>query len=500
VLNPNDLFGSAANLLPLIATLGTDDFRYLLSHPDELPIPEYLGFDRDFTEQYFDALVVRWLSLETGNPTKEILAVSDGPGERGDGPRNLIHALVRVRPEAILEATDPNDLGGLFLSALESLAGHDTQAARRYAAPFLATAEPKIVDVAIAKGVAKSDPVSAVALARELNDAGVFKDALRAAEKIGPGVIRQVLEANDGKFSVTTELQNLALLHPELPWASFASSYESTGMTSGNAVEDARRLTAEERQARIARLDELPHSLKPEMTSIIASSWARTDPLAAVEWSLSRANPLRLADETNNAVARAFNEWLRSDPSAATQWAGTLPSSELRDGLQGQSAATLAWSGHLDDALKLFETITHPLPWTVESMAMTQARNDPASAAAWLNRFPDDVVTRSAVNRIMKEWFPQDATAAAEWVESQPAGTRRDEAVQVYAELAARKDPDAAGAWAAGITDAKLRHEAAELVFGQMTGENPVAAREWLRTTPGLDDRWRAALLRTPWR
>jgi hypothetical protein len=494
----NDPLGSAAELVSLIDSLTLDDFRWLESNPGEFPIPRDGEFDDTFKQQFYNALLERWAVVDPGGVFTKASSVEKYlKRERQLGPSALTDALVRVRPELILNAPDAN--ANQHFQALRELGARDVAAARKYRDRY-PPEERKSVDAAIARGLAKSDPLAAAATALELNDKEVFKDAVDGAARLGADVLRQVLESGRGDLTRDLNLQKLMLRFPHLPWDSLPIENKSRDGIGYDVIDDARRLAPGEREAVLARLSQLPPGARDDVATAITSGWVREDPRATLDWSLAHANSDNLASPANRPLTWAFWDWMSSDKQAALAWLAQVPPSALRDSLSCQAATALIRMGETEGAIQMFK----PVPGSagvglVENLASSQARRDPAAAASWLDSLPANVDTGKASESIVSQWFSKDPAATANWVESLPSGSRREYALQAYARSAARKDPMLAAEWAATVSDPFQRARAAEAVYNELAAKDPGGAREWLRQLPGLDEHWREAVLRNPW-
>jgi hypothetical protein len=119
---------------------------------------------------------------------------------------DLLRAVARIRPELALEKLESNNnLDSVARTALQTLGARDPKAARQFLDRFTDTKTRKAAEIAIAQGVAESDPLAAVALARQMNEDTIFQSALLSAERISPGMVRQVFVAADGRLDGAVE-------------------------------------------------------------------------------------------------------------------------------------------------------------------------------------------------------------------------------------------------------------------------------------------------------
>jgi hypothetical protein len=497
---------AAALSLAVIDSMTLADFQSLGAKPGGMPIPMVGSFDKEFCDGFMDALIERWFQVD---PTGAFASIEDlekklviSPGKRWAGSGAFSAALARSPRETLLDALPVNATwsrsDSSIPAAFTALAVRDPAAARRYLERITDPESRKSAEIAIAEGIAKRDPLAAVALSHSLNSSVVFDAALAEAERIGPGMLRQVLVANDRKFPIGLSLTELVLRHPDEDWNAFTDeALKLPGGLTDQTQREARRLTPEARVQTLARLDEFPAAVRGSLACALVDAWALEEPRQATEWALAHAGTAATGTPVSDPLAWALTRWISTDESGILAWWSQLPASAQRDQFGATIAAKLATDGKIDRALELF----HPEQgnkWTgvAVAIASAQAKNDPAAAAAWLDSLPADLNTGNAVAPLIQRWVGRDAQAAARWVETQPAGERRDAALKAYSVAATELDPAAAGEWAAAIADPTARAQAAEAVFREMNRRDPPAARAFLRSLPETDKAWTERLLR----
>jgi hypothetical protein len=102
--------------------------------------------------------------------------------------------------------------------------------------------------------------------------------------------------------------------------------------------------------------------------SQVLRNWASQDPLAAIAWSNSVADPATQARD----IGQIVREWSRDDQSAAANWVNTLPPGSTRDA----AAASLAFS---------------------------LGGTDPSGAIGWAESISDTAQRDSAMQRLTRE-------------------------------------------------------------------------------------------------
>jgi hypothetical protein len=505
----DDTAVAAERLLAWIQGATIEDFRQLVAEGGKFPVPVFTGFNERFRSAYFDALAERWFTVDPNGALHAMQSVRDQLRKsdekysirvwEADG---LLKAAARVRPVEVLKdwplEKESGGLNTVVQGGLESLAAQDPAAARKLLERIGNPESLKLAEEFIARGIARSDPVAAVAIGKRLKDPGVFSHALAAAERISPGAIRDVVSAIGEDLTSVWSFSELLLRHPDLGGAlpNMAEPKREYG-ASDELQAEADRLSPEERQKILDHFDSLPASVRGPMGTAVTSAWARTEPDKAADWAMKHATPTDRSGPGNVAAEMVFLRWINNTPEAAVAWWRSLPPGPLRDAMGTNASTFLAEQGDLESALELF----HPRSGTEDEQAaahLTQilAERDPARAAESLLKVPDGILLKDASRKVIESWFPRDPDAVARWVESLPPGPRRDNATQAFIEQAAAESPTGAGEWVKTIADRRLRQDAAMQVYWRMQMENPAAAIEWIRGLDGVDPRWHARMLR----
>jgi hypothetical protein len=155
----------------------------------------------------------------------------------------------------------------------------------------------------------------------------------------------------------------------------------------------------------------------------VASQWAGSDPISAVEWGESLLN-----EQVRAGILEEVAEvWAMTDPDAAADWVERIedPGSR-RFGMRG---TVIGWSEH-----------------------------DPDGAMEWLLGFSgDEHQVRPMVADIMHNWVNADPRGAVLWLREKSPGPERDVVLDVFSDAMILENPEAAVAWAAEIGDSSLR-------------------------------------------
>lgn len=520
----DDPFASAARLLAWLQTTTVETFRKLAEEPEKFPSPYFSGFDQEFRSAYFEAIAERWMALDPDNALVAMQRI-DQALEKQDYSGDFLRAAAKLRPELILEKLPLENKGGYLEAythaALGSLAARDMKAARLVAEHCTDASLRKDAYTAISMGVARNDPLAAVALASEMKQKDLCTVALRGAERIGSGMIRQVLQAAGDQLEPDAISPDFVLQHPDLAMdLPSLRAPKNTAQINEQTLAASDRLAPEERAHLLANCESLPGSARDAVVAALASTWARTEPKEAAEWALAHGKPEEGANSANNAAQQVFLRWINNDADAALAWWRALPDSSLRDALGTNGSTYLAEDGRIDEALEIFrpsvstneEAISRSQSpggvykkvsrgSTREAAATAQLAqflvdHDPKLAADWVATLPPAAVTDQTARTVVSEWYERSPEEVAHWIEKLPPSTGRDQAARVFIEEAVQQSPAAAAEWVETVRDPVLRRKAAEWVFWEMRSDDPAAARQWLKTLSGVDEEWQARMLR----
>jgi hypothetical protein len=501
-----DFFRAAANSLTAIEHLTAADFVEFTAR-GKLPSGITDSGSTLLQHAVAQAFVDRWFAVTPEKAAAALIALTprDADGYRTVAAAALRSVLARSQPLAFLAAAkdsppEPSTYSHWPLEdAFIALATRDLLAARRLAAE-LPELQRQAADSAIAQGIAEVDPVAAMRLAQanpRLD--GVLEAALYHAERAGPGIVRQVLEAGLKDRLDEDSATRLRILYPDLEVAPGPSptfpSLPSVRAFSHDHFEPPRvPLTPEEAQARLAQSDHFPEAIRGKMVSALVEDWAIEAPEAALAWARDHQENL-----DQGPLQAAFKVWTQADESAALGWLEKQPPSPRKSTLSNGLAVNLAERGDLATALRLYsgaDLSAKKDSAELAFLASTATRQDPALAANWLASLPDLAEAEPPLRQTLGQWQAQDPEAAGQWVDALPPGALRDSAAAALAEAVVPQSFAAAVEWLNTIDTADRRRAAVRAIYSLQTQRNPVAARTWLRTRPEIDVNSRDRLLR----
>ena len=502
-MNDDDIFVAATRWQAWLDSATVDDLQKFIADAKSLPRPLFNDYQQQFRQAFYASLVERWFALDE-NALASIRKLNDAMKDINSYEASqLMFAATKAKPEQFL--TGLNDmkpsLSNDESSAFRHLAARDARKARELAAALTDKAR-KSAEIAIIQGIAEDDPLSALALSRSLdpNDAaGVHGAIIAAAERIGPGMLRQVFADSGGAFEKSYAARNLLLRYPDL--AAFLKPGETKPLTysphpAHQQFREVDLMAPDDRARRIEQCATMPEGLRDSVAAALAASWARDEPMKASDWAMKLAKPESPQSPANHAAHFAFLRWIHIDRPAALAWLRSQPDSPLRTSIGTNAASFLAEAGDFDSALALCrpngsQADQEPTAHFVQ----IYAEREPAAAAAWLATMPNAIDGQTA-SKVVEAWYPNDPLAVGRWVESLPAGKGRDEALNALVQKLSWRSPAAAAEWAETIVDPTLREKAAGLAFYSLSRDDPTRAREWMQNLGGVQPKWKERMLR----
>jgi hypothetical protein len=482
----------AERLVPLLDEMTAEDFGTIGA--DRIMSALYFGrYDYRMKEAVSLTWVRRWVELDRDGAAKSLLA---------PGHNELSETLARVYPEAVIERcllrdSDLLNRDQCFATAFQALAMRDTAFARRLLDRVTDPDMHRTAKTSIALGIAESDPVTAMVCAREVGGYRIFQAALASAKRMGPGVLRQVLELNAEKFP--PEIMDLAFHYPDVDWDSYWPEQEfDVDNVDPVALRVALRMDAAERADLLERLQHSSGSMTNGAIAGVVAAWAARDPKAAANWAAARAKPEDADEDANSALNQAIQFWLVSDKAAALQWLSEQPDSELHRDLMMQAAERLSETLDLSQIKELVPSQLRDLDrGRINRIVQMEAEKDPKEVAAWLMSIPTEAVTNETTNFAMRLWTARDPKSAAEWLDALPTGRRRDQFVRGFANAVSVTDSEAADHWIETIQSPEIQRWAIRDLFNAIGGQDPDEAIDWINSRTDIDERYRGALIRS---
>lgn len=208
-------------------------------------------------------------------------------------------------------------------------------------------------------------------------------------------------------------------------------------------------------------LAQTSNNLREQGIRFIVGEWAKRDPLAAL------AQAAFISDRIDRKIFfdTAMGTYIATNPREATLWIASQPASRQTDGFMLRALS--AWAAF-----------------------------EPQQTANWAAAREDGGLRARTVTAVAESWAKVDPDGLAAWLRNLPDAATRDAALEGATRVWMHRDPVAAADWASGIADADKRKRSLTQIVGSWKSYDRAAALDFVRTTPLIDDKLRATLLR----
>ena len=261
----------------------------------------------------------------------------------------------------------------------------------------------------------------------------------------------------------------------------------------------------------------LDAGLRPGSLHLVATEWARSDPLAAFEAAAALPDT-ELRDRVEPVVVA---EWMRADRDAALAWVLALPPSSHREAiatalstlartdpeaaldtlvdlgdrlLVGRLSLRIAWNwASYDPQAALdwaFAQAASPMPGElIHTVVSSIARSSPTDAISLASRLDDALQRTAAFQSVFATWAQSDVRAAARWIDASPKPPVGAvvQIIPAYAKL----DPEEAFDWLMSQDAGQSGH--VPLLISEVAKESPRRSRHLVDRLPAGPAKWRAA-------
>jgi hypothetical protein len=246
----------------------------------------------------------------------------------------------------------------------------------------------------------------------------------------------------------------------------------------------------------------LPGPIREKTLDAILGEWTRRDPAGAAGWLIGQPGDVQWA-----LIGKLASDWVRKDPSSALSW-GLGQSTEISLGsklalgpVQRKffEAALGAFIGTDPQGAANWLAGSTGQPFFTSRIGAVAGRwtsMDPMEAASWSLSLPKESDRDAAIRAVAGTWARTDPQAAGQWARALANSTLRDTALNAYCGSLSPYDAASAAQWGTEITSPSLRKGAVESAVNRWMQYDPAAARQFVRTTPALDQASKERLLR----
>ena len=337
-----------------------------------------------------------WAEHDPGAVLDWIKSAQLSSYERENIRGSAIKSFAKRDPVAALELLSSLDAGTrarMLPDTIEQLARKNPKAAIQWIRDEPSGyAKSRAVEESI-RSLADKAPEETIQLARDFPE---FKDKAlgsafgRMARNDLSGAL-EALKEWEGDAQYSNALQNVAWAYQRddpdgaLAWAMELPEQHKPNVLSSiisNMANDNPHLAIKHLE-QLATAENQPYHNNAVQN--IASTWARSDPVAAAEW----LQALPESDSRNNGLQQVAERWVRVDPVSASEWIGSLPGGQGRD----------------NAAMSLINNIRN---------------EDPEMAVAWSESLSEPSIRDQSLYRVYSEWLRHDRDKALQSLANSP--------------------------------------------------------------------------------
>jgi hypothetical protein len=241
-------------------------------------------------------------------------------------------------------------------------------------------------------------------------------------------------------------------------------------------------------------IDRLPPEHRQSVAIAGLTTWAKKEPVAALEWGL--ANGVEVA----RGKMTSLNSWYKGvlgtavneAPIATFAALEALPPGPQRTGLLERALCELGWlpageksvSTQADVLRRVLPQLSSEAQGTVARQfgTMTGIQSSLTDVGTWSRMFPAGEVRDAAVSQAVSYAFQKDVQRGDRLLASLPPSPERDAALSSVVTMISYRDPAAAAQRALEIGDWQKRQKSLDAVLEEWRRRDPAASEAWLRS------------------
>jgi hypothetical protein len=268
-----------------------------------------------------------------------------------------------------------------------------------------------------------------------------------------------------------------------------------TTLVGNGFVSDFTRELAE-KDVTMARefVESLPGEFQFYPMVAVGSVWAKTDPIAALDWAL--ANEIDVTQsyrtESGGSALSVMLAAMATDKTKAVDWLLSLPEGNQRDSwLQN----VLVQDRVKFDAETIRAIFDHLSPDRQMRLAPAFGRKlggieNPADLATWATWIPDDTVRARAMGAAVAGTFDRAPARVEAILAEMPPGPVRDQTLAALTQTQTFSAPSVAVARALTIQDQTVRYDALDRLMNSWMNRDRQTAEAWLDAQTDLPKEW----------
>jgi hypothetical protein len=251
-------------------------------------------------------------------------------------------------------------------------------------------------------------------------------------------------------------------------------------------------------------VESLPTEMGQDPVIAVGREWAKTEPIAALEWAIARgADVTRGLHEFGNSgwSGAILKEAMLTHPEETAQWVCNFPPGAERDRLIERAfqeriynvQPAQLFNGPSEVLFDLFaELPPDAQPRAARDLAAKRAaRADFTDLGAWAAQFPAGSAQDAAIAAAVQKLADSNSARAEEMIESLVDPHQHDAAASGLASALSGRDPASAATRALEIRDPTMRFDTLDRVLPQWLRANAAAAHAWL-SAAAIPSDWQA--------
>lgn len=252
-----------------------------------------------------------------------------------------------------------------------------------------------------------------------------------------------------------------------------------------------------------------------ELQKLFGFAWGSLEGEIAVDFIYETESVAKIS-----ALSQALAGWANTDPEAAKDWVESKLKPAER--LLFRWALVDGWARHDPDSALDYVLSLELVPGRerlMKSIALEQVRQNPQTAALWIQGLPEGSLRVAAIEETSRNWSLADPQATANWALTDltspeevtqalntflpewtrndpdgpadvlnqiPEGFARDQGIATYIRAHPDRDLQLVSSWASEITDPVLRQDTLFEIAEEELDRNPEGTEAWLPES-GLD-------------
>jgi hypothetical protein len=466
-LHQGETLSGRAELYRVISQLRADELPGLIDRAAKLPLK--------FRGELTTALFERWMEIDPA-------AAEQWIQQEGRSPQ-CCAAWARIAPQRALDfffaSGRTTSIWQAVNVGLDQFVGKDPHARLIYIAGCpLSAGRNDILQSEFGQWAA-ADPASALTWAATVQD-----------EKL-----RALLEE--------TALPELAKRDPKAAIARINNLIPGMKATlTGNTLVSHLTRDLAEKDPDLARefAESLPADLQVFPLIAAGSAWAKSEPVAALEWAIAKGiNPARGFRTESIYSDSILSQAMFSKPKETVDWLLSLSEGNDRDAWLQNAAFRSSARNDPELLKKLFDAMSPDRQHRMapEMGSELVGKGEFPTMDVWVSSFPDESVRARAIGGAIVAVSAKTPARTDKILAELPAGSIRDQSLSALAINKSYFMPVAAASQALEISDSGTRYDTLDQMMIQWIKRDRQTAETWLNSQSDVPDEWKKDWLGT---